>query len=176
MRIYIIGMPGTGKTHFGRGLARSLRLQFYDMDEYLEKQEGMPVRQIITEKGETYFRQIEHKAMETLSKSKNSIISCGGGTPVFFNHIDLMKQTGVVIWLNTDLNIIAKRIAQNSSRRPQFTGLSGTDLQQKLAEIFENRRKIYAKADIISEVNTPGNNSLSTVIQKVMKFSRRRNE
>ncbi len=174
MKVYIIGMPGTGKTHFGRLLSRSMRLQFYDTDEMLEKKEGMPIRQIVSEKGEPYFRLLEHELIRQLSMRSNCIISCGGGTPVFNDNIDLMKNSGIVIWLNTSLDIIAKRIAQNVTRRPQFVGLNEAEIRLKLNDIFEKRKKIYAKADIISEISNPHNKSLNVVIQKVMKISQRR--
>ena len=168
-------MPGTGKTHFGKLLSKSLRLQFFDIDECIEKSEATIIRQIIAEKGETYFREKEHEILLNLSKTSNSIISCGGGTAVFYNNIDVMKNTGIVIWLDTDLDIIAKRIAHNSSRRPLFIGLNQVEIRIKLGDLYAKRRKVYAKADIVTEIIYPHNKSLSTVIQKIMKISQRRN-
>ncbi len=174
MRIYIIGMPGTGKTHFGRLMAKSLHLQFFDLDEQIEKREGALVRQIIPEKGETYFREAEHSVLLKLSSNNNCVISCGGGAPMFYNNIDLMKSTGIVIWINTDLNLIARRIAQNITRRPLFMGLNEEEILIKLHEIYDFRKKNYAKADLVSEINVAHNNSLTSVIQGVIKISQRR--
>jgi shikimate kinase len=168
-RIYIIGMPGTGKTHFGRMLAQSLKMQFFDLDEMLEKQELTSVKLVITEKGEPYFRQQEHEMLKKTLGYNNCVVSCGGGTPFHFNNMDLMKLNGIVIWLNTDLRIIKKRIVQNSTRRPLFLGLSEGEILEKLNVLYENRRRTYAKADVLIDHNQQHAVSLSAVIQKVMK-------
>ena len=174
MRIYIIGMPGTGKTHFGRLMAKSLHLQFFDMDEQIEKREAALVRQIMLDKGEVYFRDLEHQVLKKLSSHNNCVISCGGGAPMFYNNIDLMKSSGIVVWINTDLHLIAKRIAQNITRRPLFMGLNEEEILNKLHQIFTLRKKNYAKADLVAEINVVHNNSLTSVIQRVIKISQRR--
>jgi shikimate kinase len=162
-------MPGTGKTHFGRMLAQSLKMQFFDLDEMLEKQELTSVKLVITEKGEPYFRQQEHEMLKKTLGYNNCVVSCGGGTPFHFNNMDLMKLNGIVIWLNTDLRIIKKRIVQNSTRRPLFLGLSEGEILEKLNVLYENRRRTYAKADVLIDHNQQHAVSLSAVIQKVMK-------
>ena len=102
------------------------------------------------------------------------MISCGGGTPLHYNNIDIMKANGIVIWLNTDLQIIKRRIAQNSTRRPLFLGMSEAEILEKLSVLYENRRKTYAKADIFIDHNQQHSVPLSVVIQKVMKHFRRK--
>jgi shikimate kinase len=162
-------MPGTGKTHFGRMLAQSLKMQFFDLDEMLEKQESTSIRLVVAEKGEPYFRQQEHEMLKKTLTYNNCVISCGGGTPFHYNNMDLMKLNGIVIWLNTDLRIIKKRIAQNSTRRPLFLGLSEGEILEKLNVLYEKRRRTYAKADVLIDHNQQHAVSLSVVIQKVMK-------
>lgn len=176
MKIYIIGMPGAGKTHFGRILARSLKLQFFDLDELIEKKEGENVKSIISNKGEPYFRQAEHDTLEGLGHIENSVVSCGGGAPMFHNNIDHMKNTGIVIWLRTDLRVIAKRIAQNVTRRPLFMGLNETQILEKLHEIYEKRKLFYAKADVPIDCKSAHDIPLNIVIQKVMRISKMKNK
>lgn len=174
LRVYIIGMPGTGKTHFGRLLSQSLKMQFFDLDEMLEKKEHASIRQIVADKGEPYFRAEEHLMLKKTLNFNNCVISCGGGTPLHYNNIDIMKANGIVIWLNTDLQIIKRRIAQNSTRRPLFLGMSEAEILEKLSVLYENRRKTYAKADIFIDHNQQHSVPLSVVIQKVMKHFRRK--
>lgn len=171
-RIYIIGMPGTGKTHFGRILAKSLRMQFADIDELIEKAEGTTIRQIIQDKGEQAFRFMEHEVLKKTTTYNNYVISCGGGTPIHYNNIDIMKSGSIVLWLNTDLDIIKKRISQNITRRPMFVGLEDVEIAKKLKELYENRRKTYAKADVFIEHKHISTIPLGAVIQKVMKIYR----
>ncbi len=176
MKIYITGMPGTGKTHFGRILSQSIRLQFFDLDELIEKKEGEIIRNIVRDKGEAYFREKEHETLMQVSRINNCVVSCGGGTPMFFDNLEVMKKTGMLIWLNTDLDIIAKRIAHNKTRRPLFMGLNEDEIRDKLTEIYEKRKKNYAKADILIDNFSSFNVSLSPVIQKIMKYVKNRNK
>ncbi|HEY1046563.1 MAG TPA: shikimate kinase [Bacteroidia bacterium] len=172
MKLYIIGMPGAGKTHFGRHLAQSLNMQFKDLDEMLERHEGKMVKQIIEENGEAKFRLMEHETLLSTLTMGNHVISCGGGTPIYHNNIDWMKMNGIVIWLDTDLEIIGRRIAQNVTRRPLFMGLNEPQINEKLKELYAKRRKTYAKADVLIEVVNKGAISLNAVIQRIMKASR----
>jgi shikimate kinase len=174
MKIYIIGMPGTGKTHFGRMLAKSIRLQFIDLDELLEKKDGRFIRQIVKDEGEDYFRELERQALDSVSGIHNCIVSCGGGTPMYFDNLELMKRTGFVIWLNTNLDVIARRIMQNKTRRPLFMGLDEHEIRQKLDEIYEKRKKNYAKADMQVDNMHFSGALLGPVIQKIMKYSKSR--
>jgi shikimate kinase len=174
MKIYITGMPGTGKTHFGRMLAKSIRLPFFDLDEMIEKKEGDNIRNMVKDKGEPYFRKIENEVLIKVSVMDNCIISCGGGTPMFYDNLEIMKKSGIMVWLNTDLNIIAKRIAQNKTRRPLFMGLNEDEIRVKLSDIYEKRKKNYAKADILIENMSSHTVLLAPVIQKIMKFAKSR--
>lgn len=167
--VYIIGMPGTGKTHFGRVLSQSLKLRFFDLDEMVEKSAGCNIRQLVQEKGEENFRHMEHEILISTLKLNNCVIACGGGTPLHHNNMEIMKSNGIVVWLNTDLSIIRRRIAQNITRRPMFIGLSEHELTGKLAALYEKRRKVYAKADVSIDHNIQGTVSLSLVIQRIMK-------
>lgn len=168
MKIYLIGMPGSGKTFLGRKIALALKLQFTDLDEKIEKQEHMMIRQIISEKGETYFRELEKDVLHQTADKNNFVISCGGGTPVFYDNMEWMKKNGIVIWLNTPVRIIAERIFKNITRRPLFIGLSKDELNIKIEELIKKRTPFYRKAHLVIEKNLHNNSSLSTVIQDVI--------
>lgn len=174
MKIYLIGMPGSGKTYLGRKLANSLKLQFSDLDEVIEKREQQLIKNIIQEKGEDYFRQIEKETLHQTSLKNNFVISCGGGTPVYFDNMEWMKKEGIVIWLNTPLSVISERIYKNITRRPLFMGLSKEDLNAKIDELIKKRNIFYKKAHISVEMKFQKTHSLSAVIQDIIIFSSRR--
>ncbi len=93
MRIILIGFMGSGKTHWGKQVAHRLQLPFFDLDEELVKAEGKSVTDIFAVAGEEYFRLKEKETMEKLVDDHESLVlSCGGGTPCFFNNIDYMKK------------------------------------------------------------------------------------
>ncbi len=110
MKIFLIGFMGSGKTHWGRLLGEKLGVRFFDLDEQIIVHAGKPVTQIFAEEGEEHFRLLEKEVMYLITESHDSfVMSCGGGTPCYFNNIDYMKQAGTVIWINTPLQTLFKK-------------------------------------------------------------------
>src|SRR5690606_13750007 len=103
------------------------------------------------------------------------VISCGGGTPIYNENMGWIKNRGLVLWINTDLEIICKRIAQNLGRRPMFVGLSDVELERKIHKIYVERAKIYAKSDLQVKIGASSKPLLNLVIQKIMLLNRNKN-
>ena len=101
-RIIIIGYMGSGKTTVGRALAKELGMPFYDLDWYIESRRHKTVPQLFSEVGEEGFRKIEYNMLHEVAEFEDVVISCGGGTPCFFDNIDYMNQQGDVIYLKAD--------------------------------------------------------------------------
>ena len=149
--IYLIGMPGSGKTYFGKKLANIFGYEFIDLDFYIEDKENKTIDEIISETSERYFRNIERKHLMTLALDKiinesKTIISCGGGTPCYMDNIDLMKRSGEVIYLDTPFFKIYKRCLKSNERpllKNKFT------LFFKLLKIKKRRLQYYLQADTI---------------------------
>ncbi len=119
MRIFLIGFMGAGKTHWGKQVANRMGLPFHDLDELVVAQEGKSIADIFSENGEEYFRLAEKQILEELVEREDSmIISCGGGTPCFFNNIDFMKRYGIVVWLNTHVEVILQRLLKEKNASP----------------------------------------------------------
>jgi shikimate kinase len=83
-RIFLIGYMGAGKTTIGKALSRTLRVDFIDLDKYIQDTHQKSIHQLFEEKGEEGFRKIERKALHEVSAFEDIVISCGGGTPCFF--------------------------------------------------------------------------------------------
>ena len=90
--IIIIGYMGAGKTTVGKALAKELGVMFYDLDWYIETRMHKTVKEIFDEKGEEGFRIIEHNMLHEVAEFENVVVSCGGGTPCFFDNMDYMNQ------------------------------------------------------------------------------------
>ena len=82
---------GAGKTTVGKALAKALGLPFYDLDWYIETRMRRTVKQIFDESGEEGFRRIEHNMLHEVAEFENVVVSCGGGTPCFYDNIDYMN-------------------------------------------------------------------------------------
>jgi shikimate kinase len=143
--ITLVGFMGTGKTTVGRILARKLGYRFIDVDDEIEREQGVTISHIFSEMGEPYFRQLERGLIKTLSLKEGLIISAGGGAVVDESNIEAMKQGGALVCLTATPDEIMKRVG-NSSNRPL---LQVPDPMAKIMELLSKREPFYLKADII---------------------------
>ncbi len=157
MKIFLIGFMGSGKTHWGKLLAAKLRLSFRDLDTVIVEKENKPVADIFAEKGEEYFRYQEKKMLEEIVAEETSfILSCGGGTPCFFNNIEFMKKNGKVIWLNTSIDVLKERLLKEQKSRPLIREIDDSDLRRYIVRKLSERRMYYQQAVVtVNEVNIP---------------------
>jgi shikimate kinase len=149
MKIFLIGFMGSGKTHWGRQISAKLNLPFYDLDTVIVGREHKSVADIFAEKGEEYFRYQEKETLEQLSAEQESfILSCGGGTPCFFNNIEFMKKNGKVIWLNTSIDMLTQRLQRERVSRPLISNVDEEDLRRYIVKKLSERRMYYQQADV----------------------------
>lgn len=147
MRVFLIGFMGSGKSHWGRLLSSEISLPYYDLDQLIETSAGMPISKIFEQKGEEHFRKLEHEMLEkTIEDNEELILSCGGGTPCFFNNIDLMKAKGKVLWLNTALPVLVERLKKEKQKRPLISEVSDEELTQFIFKKMNDRRIYYEQA------------------------------
>jgi shikimate kinase len=146
MKIFLIGMPGAGKSTLGKILAEKLMMAFFDLDKEIEKREGLPVQEIFHEKGETYFRQAEQEILRDITKQHHSfIMATGGGAPCFHQSMDFMLAEGKVLFLNISLPTLFARV-QNSTDRPLLALQSNDAVMERLSKLREQRLGIYQRA------------------------------
>jgi len=150
--IFLIGYMCSGKTTVARALSHIMKLQFTDLDKYIEKSSGMSIPEIFAIKGEQWFRKSETEALQTLIESgTNRIISCGGGTPCFNDNINLMKSSGLIVYLKLSPEMLASRISHSKTTRPLLDNLEGPELLRFVKEHLKYRETFYNQADIIAE-------------------------
>ena len=94
-RIILIGYMGAGKTTVGKALAAELGLRFYDLDWYIESRMRKTVAQLFAELGEEGFRRIERNMLHEVAEFEGVLISCGGGTPCFYDNMQYINQQGL---------------------------------------------------------------------------------
>ncbi|GJM30818.1 MAG: shikimate kinase [Cyclobacteriaceae bacterium] len=146
--IYLVGMPGSGKSTLGKQLAEKLNADFYDLDLCIEKEAGKDINRIFSEDGESGFRLLERQCLEDLSRiAEIKVIATGGGTPCFHQNIDYMNAHGVSVFLNVPLEIILERLLdQGTDARPLLRNKSATELLGQLHDHFQLRKSHYMKA------------------------------
>jgi len=152
MKVILIGYRAAGKTTVGKLLAVLLKVPFYDSDSLAEEIVNAPIKNIILHHGWEFFRKKETEAIKILSGKGDCVIATGGGVILAAENVNLLKQMGVIIWLDAPIKDIIDRLnedAQNDAARPQFTT---DDLALETMEIFTERLPLYRKtADFIIE-------------------------
>jgi len=116
--IVLIGLTGCGKSTVGKRLATKLKLPFVDMDDYIEEQEKMPIREIFATHGEPYFRERETEAAKALSERDGCVIATGGGAILNPKNMEYLKKTGVVLFIDRTPEMILKKL--DVSNRPML--------------------------------------------------------
>ncbi len=152
--IYIIGYMASGKTTFGKALAETVGVPFIDLDHYIEEREGTTIRRIFESQGEEEFRRIEREALHETSSMTDAIISCGGGTPCYFDNIDFMRKHGTVIWLQASGECLLRRLAVSRDKRPLTAGKSDDEIREMIATQLQKRRPYYSQAHHIWDGDT----------------------
>lgn len=144
INLYLVGMMGAGKSAVGRPLATALGYRFLDADGELEKATGCSIAEIFAGEGEEGFRAFETATLNALAEQHSLVVATGGGVvtrPVNWGHL----RQGVVVWLDAPESLLLERLAADPTRRPL---LEDPDPAGRLAQLLEQRRALYAQADL----------------------------
>ena len=156
-RIILIGYMGAGKTTVGKALSKELGIIFYDLDWYIESRMRKTVAQIFAEQGEEGFRKIEYNMLHEVAEFEDVIISCGGGTPCFFDNMDYLNQQGQVVYLKADPEVLYKHLLMGKVERPLLKGKTPEELITFIREQLEKREPYYSKARYTLDVSLMDN-------------------
>ena len=149
MKIFIVGYMYSGKTTVGKQLAKKLKYDFLDTDLMFENQYQTSISDYFSEHGEAAFRTAEHAILNDLGTYPNNvIISTGGGFPCFNNNMALMKEMGVVIYLEASVGAIYNRYSKSNVHRPLLANLSKEEAIAKIERYLAEREGCYKQANI----------------------------
>jgi len=145
---------GSGKTIFGKKLARHLNLNFIDLDLHIEQKYKMTIPSIFTNFDESVFRNLESIEIKQILSEDNLVLSCGGGTPCFNNNMNLINQLGISVYININSAALTDRLQKSKTKRPLINGIQPEKLQEKVNILLKEREKYYNQAKIsISGIN-----------------------
>ena len=156
-RIFIIGYMGAGKATVGKALAKELNIEFYDLDWYIEARMRKTVKQIFDEQGEEGFRRIEKNMLHEVGEFENVIVSCGGGTPCFFDNMEFMNQQGETVYLKATPEVLYGHLKMGKTIRPLLLNKTQEEVQVFIKEQLQKRESFYKKAKHTLDVNLMDN-------------------
>lgn len=151
--IILIGYMGAGKTTIGHALAKELGVQFYDLDWYIEMRFHRTVAQIFEERGEDAFREMERNMLHEVAEFENVVISCGGGTPCFFDNMEYMNSRCDTVYLKAEASVLASHLKMGRVVRPLIQGKSEEELRAYIEDMLSQREPFYKKAHYIFDVS-----------------------
>jgi shikimate kinase len=162
MKIFVIGMPGSGKSTLGKELAAHLAVDFIDLDAEIEKSAQKVISEIFKDHGEVYFREVEARLLRAWAGSRKSfVMATGGGAPCNHQGMDVINATGLSIFLDCPVSTLIDRVRKNQER-PLLLAEDENELREKLNRMRSERLDCYRQATIIAE-----NPTLETVLKSI---------
>ena len=164
MIVYLVGMPGSGKSVVGKELAGRLGVPFVDLDDQIEREAGKPIREIFAEDGEPAFRAIEAQVLTKAAAGDPSVVACGGGVVIEPANRVTLRATGHVVFLDVPVEILRRRV-RPAAERPLIHAEG--DLERLLAE----REPMYREfsSHVVDGSGTPG--EVAAAIERELRGS-----
>ena len=158
---FLTGFMGSGKSHWGKIWADRNKLAFFDLDHEIEAESGLKINEIFEKQGEEVFRKMEADHLRKFEKKNNFLLSCGGGTPVFFDNQEWMKSKGTVIYLKAGPAYILQRVMTEVDQRPILKKTNSSELLFFIENKLKERSASYERADLILDAENLDENSLT---------------
>lgn len=146
MNIILVGFMGSGKTSMGKKLATRLGYKFVDMDNLIEKKEGMAIRDIFRKKGEESFRRMERRILEKMARKDNRVVATGGGVPCGPGNMELINRAGISVYLEVSPVDLFERLKTRRAKRPLIKDLSEAGLREFIETTLAERAPYYRMA------------------------------
>ncbi len=147
--IFIIGYMASGKTTFGRALARRLNYDFIDLDFFIQQRFRKSIPELFAEYGEDWFRKRESSLLREIGEFDRTVIACGGGTPCFDNNMDFMNSRGLTVLLEASEECTLRRLREARGKRPLTAGKSPDELRDFIRTHKVAREQYYSQAAIV---------------------------
>ena len=165
-KIFLVGMMGSGKSHWTKKIAKWIKSAGYDLDDLIEMNEEKTIAEIFAEEGEEQFRKTEAKILRWFKEKKKYVLATGGGTPCFQDNMAWMKKEGIVIWLDESVDILVKRLVEEKAHRPLIADLSELDLTKFIKDKLVERHAFYSQANYRLSSDQITDTALKQIIQQ----------
>ena len=158
MIISLVGYMGSGKSHISKILSEKLNFKLIDLDKEISRRNKSTISEIFEKKGEIHFRKLERETLEEiLASEENVILSLGGGTPVYYNNMEIINNNSKSVFLRASVGTLSERLLKQKEKRPLIAKISDEDLPEFIAKHLFERNEFYnkAQANVITDNKTP---------------------
>lgn len=167
-RIIIIGYMGAGKTTVGRALSKAIGVPFYDLDWYIEQRMRRSVRQLFDERGEEGFRRVERNMLHEVAEFEEVILSCGGGTPCFFDNMEYLNRQGETVYLKAAPDVLYAHLRMGRAVRPLLLDKTPDEVRAFIQEQLVAREPYYYEAKHVIDVSLLDNRQkIQTTVERL---------
>jgi shikimate kinase len=171
-RIYLIGMPGSGKTTIGRQLSKEMGLPFIDLDYEIERREAMSVTSIFSGRGESYFRRVEAEVLQSFASWQvGFVMATGGGAPCFHHGIQVINQTGISVFLDVPAGELARRVVAEN-HRPLLGDTDREDREEVIRTLLDKRYAYYSQANLRVDAAGPASEIIAVIREGLKSYSK----
>lgn len=162
---------GVGKTTVGKRLALRLNLDYCDLDEYIVKSENQSINDIFAERGELAFRELERQALAKITDPE-IVFSTGGGAPCYFDNLDKMLDSGIVVWLTMEPKMLINRLVSGKSKRPLLANLPEGEVLSFIENQLKEREVFYQKAHIHVDSSNMNKDKMDNLVKEIQNYSK----
>ena len=166
MIISLIGYMGSGKSHISKLLSQKINFKLIDLDQQIILKHQKKISEIFAELGEIFFRKEEKSILEEILKlDDNMVLSLGGGTPVYYNNMELINQKSKSVFLQASVGTLAERLLRQKAKRPLIARLSDEELPEFIAKHLFERNTFYSQANYTINTN---NKSPEEIVDEII--------
>ncbi|MDH6252635.1 shikimate kinase [Chryseobacterium sp. H1D6B] len=169
MIISLVGYMGSGKSHISKILSEKINFKLIDLDKEISRRNKLTIPEIFEKKGEIHFRKLEREALEEiLATQENIILSLGGGTPVYYNNMEIINHNSKSIFLRASIATLSERLSKQKEKRPLIANISDENLPEFIAKHLFERNEFYSKAqfNINTDLREP-EDIVNEIIEKI---------
>ena len=166
--IVLLGFPGSGKSTVGKRLSTRLSLPFYDTDLYFSQKYHISISDFFSKYGEDFFRICENSVLKELLQLPPCVISVGGGTPCFYNAMELLNESAVTVYLKLSPKSLCDRIFHSKKERPLTAGKTKEELMAYIESTLPQREVFYEKAQVCIKGENLDVDALVEMLQQLL--------
>ena len=169
MIISLLGYMGSGKSHISKNLSQKINFKLIDLDQKISEEHQLTIPEIFEKRGEIYFRKEEKRILEELLDSEEDlVISLGGGTPVYYENMNIINEKSKSFFLRASVGTLTNRVLLQKNSRPLIAKLENADIPEFIAKHLFERNPFYSRAHFT--IDTDSRNAVE-ISDDIIKLS-----